>query len=73
MPLSPGTALGVLDITGLFGRGGIGEVYRATDSKLECEVAIKVLPDGEVSRNPRDLVVVENWFEELKRLVPTDN
>ena len=31
---------------------------------------LKVLADDEVSKNLRDLVVVENWFEELKRLAP---
>ena len=34
MALSPGTTLGVFEITGLLGKGGMGEVYRATDAKL---------------------------------------
>ena len=41
-----GTKLGTFEITGLLGKGGMGEVYRAVDSKLGREVAIKVLPDG---------------------------
>ncbi len=45
MALTPGTRLGVYDITALIGAGGMGEVYRATDVTLGREVAIKVLPD----------------------------
>src|SRR5262245_37908676 len=39
-----GTRLGPYEITSKLGEGGMGEVYRATDSKLKREVAIKVLP-----------------------------
>src|SRR4029079_1391668 len=39
-----GTQLGPYEITAKLGEGGMGEVYRATDSKLRREVAIKVLP-----------------------------
>jgi serine/threonine-protein kinase len=45
-----GTQLGSLEITSLLGRGGMGEVYRATDKKLKREVAIKILP-GEFSND----------------------
>jgi serine/threonine protein kinase len=51
MSLRVGTQLGSLEITGLLGRGGMGEVYRARDLKLKREVAIKILPD-EFSRDP---------------------
>ena len=39
-----GTRLGPYEITAKLGEGGMGEVYRATDTKLKREVAIKVLP-----------------------------
>ncbi len=42
--LSPGTRLGPYEILAQIGEGGMGEVYRATDSRLKREVAIKVLP-----------------------------
>ena len=44
--LAPGTRLGPYEITAQIGEGGMGEVYRATDTKLDREVAIKVLPQG---------------------------
>ena len=49
--LSPGTKLGNFEIVELVGRGGMGEVYRARDSRLKHEVAIKVLPTG-LARDP---------------------
>ena len=45
MTIDAGARLGSYDIVGPLGAGGMGEVYRARDSKLKREVAIKVLPD----------------------------
>src|SRR5438093_12747186 len=45
MPLTPGTRLGSYEVQALLGTGGMGEVYRARDTKLHRDVAIKVLPD----------------------------
>ena len=51
MSVAIGTQLGSLEITALLGKGGMGEVYRARDTKLKREVAIKILPD-EFARDP---------------------
>src|SRR5215211_6900833 len=45
MSLSTGTRLGVYEVTAQIGGGGMGQVYRARDTKLNRDVAIKVLPD----------------------------
>src|SRR6266481_1083436 len=44
MPLAPGTQLGPYEIQSPLGAGGMGEVYRARDTRLERTVAIKILP-----------------------------
>ena len=46
MSLSPGTRLGPYEVTAQIGAGGMGEVYRATDTNLKRAVAIKVLPES---------------------------
>jgi eukaryotic-like serine/threonine-protein kinase len=51
MPLSPGTHLGPYEITAPLGAGGMGEVYRARDTRLERTVAIKILP-AQLSSDP---------------------
>ena len=54
MPLAPGTRLGSYEIVAPIGAGGMGEVYRARDPKLNRDVAIKVLP-GHLARDPAAL------------------
>src|SRR5207342_2072755 len=51
MSVNIGTQFGSHELIGLLGKGGMGEVYRARDTKLKREVAIKILPD-EFSRDP---------------------
>src|SRR6266498_1155736 len=51
MVFTAGTKLGSYEIVGPLGAGGMGEVYRARDSKLKRDVAIKILPDA-FSREP---------------------
>ena len=51
MTLQPGTRIGAYEVTGSLGAGGMGEVYRARDTRLERDVAIKVLPAAVRSRS----------------------
>ena len=46
MPLSPGSRFGVYEVIAQIGEGGMGQVYRATDTTLGRQVAIKVLPEA---------------------------
>ncbi len=41
MALSPGTTLGVYEVLALIGEGGMGQVYQATDTKLNRQVALR--------------------------------
>ena len=46
LTLAPGTRLGPYEIVAPIGAGGMGEVYRARDTRLDRDIAIKVLPDA---------------------------
>src|SRR6266853_1568953 len=54
MPLAPGTRLGPYEILAPIGAGGMGEVYRATDTRLGRTVAIKTLNSGHIERFERE-------------------
>src|SRR5262245_19596120 len=68
MALAPGTRVGAYEIVALVGAGGMGEVYRARDSRLERQVAIKVLPE-DLRANPERAA----RFEREARLLATLN
>ena len=67
MTLTPGTRLGPYEIVALLGLGGMGEVYRATDTNLKRQVAIKVLP-GAVVADPERLARFQREAEVLAAL-----
>ena len=65
--MESGTRLGACEIIDLLGKGGMGEVYRARDTKLGRQVAIKVLP-GEFSKDPERLARLEREARMLAAL-----
>jgi Tol biopolymer transport system component len=67
MALSPGTCLGPYEILSIIGAGGMGEVYRARDRKLDRDVAIKVLPPA-VAGDPERIARFEREAQLLAAL-----
>jgi serine/threonine protein kinase len=67
MPLNPSTRVGPYEILGLLGAGGMGEVYRATDTSLKRQVAIKVLP-AVLAADPERLARFQREAEVLAAL-----
>jgi hypothetical protein len=67
MPLSPGARLGPYEILCAIGAGGMGEVYRARDSRLGRDVALKVLPEA-FARDPDRMVRFEREAKVLALL-----
>ncbi|HKY31171.1 MAG TPA: protein kinase [Candidatus Polarisedimenticolia bacterium] len=66
MPLAPGSRLGPYEIVAPLGAGGMGEVYRARDTRLDRTVAVKVLPEDVASRPDR-----RERFEREARAIAT--
>ncbi len=67
MPLDSGTRLGTYEILGPLGSGGMGEVYRASDTRLGREVAIKILPEA-FAQDPARLARFEREARALASL-----
>src|SRR5690242_20594145 len=67
MSLAAGSKLGPYEILAPLGAGGMGEVYRARDTKLDREVAIKILPEA-VAQNPERLARFEREAKVLASL-----
>jgi eukaryotic-like serine/threonine-protein kinase len=65
--LSPGTRVGAYDIDSLLGAGGMGEVYKARDSRLQRSVAIKILPSS-FAADPERLARFEREAQVLASL-----
>ncbi len=67
MALASGTRLGPYEIAAQIGVGGMGEVYRARDTKLKCDVAVKVLPAA-LAADPERLARFQREAEVLASL-----
>src|SRR5688572_10570675 len=67
MSLSPSTRLGRYVISSMIGAGGMGEVFRAHDPKLQREVAVKILP-ANISEDPARLQRFEQEAHAASRL-----
>jgi len=67
LALTPGTRLGVYEVAAQIGEGGMGQVFRATDTTLSRQVAIKILPDA-FARDPERLARFEREAKTLASL-----
>ena len=67
LALTPGSRLGVYEVTAPIGEGGMGQVWRATDTTLGRQVAIKILPDAFAS-DPERLARFEREARTLASL-----
>src|SRR4030088_294458 len=67
MALAAGTRLGPYEIIGPIGAGGMGEVYRANDTRLDRVIAIKVLP-AHLSQKPDLRLSLENEARTISKL-----
>ena len=69
MALTPGTTLGPYEVLAAIGAGGMGEVYKARDTKLDRDVALKILPDAFVN-DPERLARFQREAKVLAGLNP---
>jgi eukaryotic-like serine/threonine-protein kinase len=67
MSVAPGTRIGPYDVISMLGAGGMGEVYRARDSRLDRSVAIKILPES-FRKDPERLARFEREARTLASL-----
>jgi serine/threonine protein kinase len=67
MTLSDGTRFGAFEIISSLGAGGMGEVYRARDTRLKRDVALKLLPEA-VASDPERLARFEREAQALAAL-----
>ena len=78
MALASGTRLGVYEVTAQIGEGGMGQVYRATDTRLKRQVALKILPPAlaadadRLARFQREAEVRRSRFRLRSEPCPTD-
>ena len=66
MALEIGSRLGHYEVTALIGEDGMGQVYRATDTKLNRQVALKILPEA-FADDPDRLATFERPKDESRR------